>query len=196
VIGTSFLRASLAFVACSVVAACAPPLWGSYGKGRFDATGEYHDGARAVPVVAKPEDVRVFYGSAPDGFTLRDNELRVEPGYTHRIVGTAKVIPGPVHCDHEADDTANPGGYGKRQVLAQLRTTAYENGGNAIIYAESYVANNPSPRDGANRRERCDALKRYGRYGSAWVVVLGDAPAAPAVSDPAPSSASPAASSR
>ena len=160
------------------------------GKGRFDAVGEYRPMAKTTPRAASPRAVKVFYGTSPAGFSLRDNELKVEPGFGHQILGTVSVREGDQHCSNEQIGATSgaPIPYRKNDVIAQMQETAYEHGGTAVIYAESYLS------DQADGDERCKVLERHAAYGNGWVVVLGDAPqpAAPVTTTtppPAPSAA-------
>jgi len=148
-------------------------------KNRFDHTGEYTGTASATPIVGTAEEVKVFYASAPPGFTLRENELKVEPGYTHRILGTVRTryTDGDCRLGTKAD------------VVRSLREAAFANGGNAVIYVHSALGDAPTAAD-----EMCLAPGEED-YGGGWVVVLEDASSrAPAQADaPTPAPAPPAA---
>jgi hypothetical protein len=43
------------------------------------------------PAVDSHQKVRIFCKSSPRGFTLRENELQVEEGYRHVILGELKT---------------------------------------------------------------------------------------------------------
>ncbi len=154
---------------------CGPAVFSST---RFDAYGEYDASRTSAPIVATPQDVRVFYGTGPDGFSLRENELKAEPGFGHRILGTVKLVDIDGACainDYAPSETGlTPASltFDKKHVVTELRTKAREAGGNAIIYVHSEVP------DVADGQQTCAAVKRGEALGSAWVVVLGAAPAA------------------
>jgi hypothetical protein len=115
-------------------------------------------------VKAAPE-VKVFYASSPAGFSLRDNELKVEPGYSHRILGVLKVRrEGGVACS---------------------AVQAYANGANAVVYATTQL---PKEQDNAV----CMHVSEQGEFGAGWAVILSDAApvsAAPVPVVPAPAPA-------
>jgi hypothetical protein len=152
----------------ALLAACSAPL---QVRGRFDTYGDVDAGGSAPAVSAEP--VKVYYGTAPAGFTLRDNELKVEDGFAHRILGTVRVVWDAGNCDH--------GGFSKKDVVEAMRRTAKERGGNAVIYASSHISDEP--------RYVCGEVWGKDDYGGGWVVVLAEtAPAAP-VPAPAPAAA-------
>ena len=135
-------------------------------KPRFDRTGVYDPAARATPIVTSAADVKVYYGTSPPGFTLRENELAVESGYSHQILGTIKVL---------YEDGSCYAGHGtKADLIRYLQESAFANGGNAVIYARSGLPD-VQPKEG----ELCVP---YGDedFGGGWAVVLREPPAAPA----------------
>lgn len=141
------------------VAGCAAPLRTTV---RFDSVaGSEVPGERTVASVHRADQVKVFYGKAPDGFALLDAELIVEQGYQHRILGAVKVIRQSGRCTETA--LARP------HVIAQLRLAAYRAGANAVIYAELS--------ERATEAERCKAVASS--FGSGWAVILRDPPAKP-----------------
>ena len=183
-------------------------------RARFDAYGNVDTLGKATPIVAKPEDVQVFYGTSPGGFTLRDNELKVEPGYGHRILGTvsarmvrveetsgATTQSKPVETTH-AVSCNDPNFYSslraeygrprytKKDVVANLRQAAMERGGNAVIYVHSAVT------DDGELDATCRAIDDDDALAAGWIVVLdAESPATPpAPPAPAPAPAATAAS--
>jgi hypothetical protein len=148
----------------ALLAACSAPL---QVRGRFDTYGDVDAGGSAPAVSAEP--VKVYYGTAPAGFTLRDNELKVEDGFAHRILGTVRVVWDKGNCDQ--------GSFSKKDVVEAMRRTARERGGNAVIYASSHISDEP--------RYVCGEIWGKDDYGGGWVVVL----AATAAPVPAPAAA-------
>jgi hypothetical protein len=140
----------------SALLVCALAACGST-RTRFDAYGRVGGGATSGPRAPSVDAVEVYYGTAPDGFSLRDNELTVEPGYDHRILGVAQVIAEGPCTSSEID---------KVKVLEQLQRSAYDHGGTAVIYAHSNVSDTPVP------SQRCEEIKGKDNVGSGWVVVL------------------------
>jgi hypothetical protein len=133
--------------------------------GRFDSYGEMDGRRRSFIAVTSPDAIKVFYGTSPAGFSLRENELKVEPGYNHRIIGTARAV--------FVDGNCALGDFTKDDVLAILRKTAQEAGGNAIIYVTSVVSDRP--------KDLCQEVKgaTNDELGFGWVVVLADTPPPP-----------------
>jgi hypothetical protein len=132
--------------------------------GRFDHVGEITSSADAAArtIVPNAEAVRVFYETAPAGFSLKDNELRVEAGYEHQVLGVVRVVPRTGNC-------VDGGSIAKPEVIRLLRETAYQHGANAVIYAMSVPDEQP----------RCT----LDQVGSGWAVVLREAK--PSVPPPA-----------
>jgi hypothetical protein len=173
-----------ALLAAVVVSACAyvpPPAT----RGRFDAYGEYDPDRRVSASVVKAVDVRVFYGTAPAGFSLRDNELTVEPGFGHRILGTVRVEwTGERACWGYRDtyDKRTTMPVTKPKAIEQMKAIAASQGGDAIIYVSSRISDEPL--DG----EVCSLLREghRGDLAAGWVVALV---AQPAATEPAAASA-------
>ena len=169
------LRSLLAASITLSLTACATgPMPGAMtARGRFDNYGDVDAHAASGPAVASPDQVKVFYGTAPAGFTLRENELKVEPGFNHRIVGTVHAVWNAGACWE--------GEFTKKDVIAVLRSTAQQAGGNAVIYATSAVSD--------STEHVCDEIQgKGGDFGSGWVVVV-DPNAAPAPATTAPPAA-------
>jgi hypothetical protein len=135
-------------------------------KARYDATGELGHSAPAAASV-KAEDVRVFYDSAPAGFSLKDNELKVEEGYQHKILGKVRVSSGGGSCDVQPYVT-------KKAILSALRERAAREGANAVIYTSSSVPDGIDSAYGSDGA--CSALatarRRGPDLGFGWAVVL------------------------
>ena len=157
-----------ALVALALCAGC--PM---HTKTRFDTIGEYHGQTKATPITASPEEVKIFYGTSPPGFSLKENELKVEPGYGHRILGTVKVV-------WESGSCGDGGKLTKADVISKLRESAHANGANAVIYVHSAPDESPSCRQDDET------------FGAGWAVVLSDAAPAAPPAPPAPTPAAPA----
>ncbi|MEO0461435.1 MAG: hypothetical protein AAF219_11375 [Myxococcota bacterium] len=125
----------------------------------FQAYGELGAAKPSGPSVAAAEDVRVFMGMAPDGFSLRENELTVEEGYGHEVLGRVFATRGLGLCD--------VGDISPELVGEALRSAAFPTGANAVIYAQSDVA------ESASGAEQCQIIRNNGgRVGSGWAVQL------------------------
>jgi len=129
-------------------------------KAEFTPIGEVGKMQATHSMVASAADVRVFYDSAPAGFTLRDNEVAVEPNYGHRILGILKVR-------RSIGDRCI---LVQRDALAALREAAFAAGANAVVYATTPLAQEQN-------YQLCARANEAGEFGSGWAVVLGDAPA-------------------
>jgi hypothetical protein len=138
-------------------------------KAEFTPIGIVGNGSAAATIVASASEVQVFYASSPAGFSLRENELTVEPGYGHRILGIVKLqLRQNGACWLTQKD-----------ALSSLQRGAYLSGANAVVYATSPLAQT------ANETSCLNAAQES-NFGSGWAVVLGSsAPAAPAAPAPA-----------
>jgi hypothetical protein len=156
------------FAGLLLLAACIP----MQTKARFDQVGEYRGESKAAPITASPDAVKVFYGTSPPGFSLKDNELKVEPGFHHQILGTVKVV-------YESGSCGDGGLLSKADVIRLLRESAHAHGANAVIYAHSEPDETPS----------CESDDNV--FGAGWAVVLSDdaPPAAPTPAAPSTPSA-------
>jgi hypothetical protein len=133
----------------------------------------------SATIVARARDVKVFYASSPPGFSLRDNELTVEPGYRHRILGILKLQL----------ETAGICRLTQKDALNSLRREAYLNGANAVVYAITPLAREEN-------RIACTNAGNESNFGTGWAVVIDAAePPAPASpvdpAAPAPPAAAP-----
>jgi hypothetical protein len=140
-------------------------------KARYDAIGKVGSAATPAPSVS-PEAVEVYYGSSPEGFSLAANELTVEEGYTHRVLGPIhvsidKLVYGGSSCKELK--------VGKDTVLDELRKAAAKQGANAVIYASSKFpdadeyGDHDNPCEAAFRVEMEDGQRNVG-YG--WAVIV------------------------
>jgi hypothetical protein len=144
--------------------------------GRFDGYGDIDKQPLATPRVATAEDIKVFYGTAPEGFSLRDNELKVEGGFDHQILGTIVV-----QWNEDGKRCDWPPLFTKRDVIAQMRVSAHQQGGTAVIYAHSAIPDSPDP------DAICSGIaENKASLGNGWVVVLGGPTKAPAAAPAAP----------
>ena len=143
----------------------------------FDGYGDIDRQPLATPRVATPEQVKVYYRAAPEGFSLHDSVLEVEAGFDHQILGSIVV-----RWNDEGPPCSEPPPFTKYDVFAQMRATAHQLGGTAVIYARSAVPDNP------DEDELCTWIEwNSPALGNAWVVVLGGPnEAAPAATPPLP----------
>lgn len=93
--------------------------------------------ARVVPVntggmerpVTPPEKVRVFSDTPPEGFSLADGALRVDPGLGHAVVAQVEIKAEMGDCragnEHDTRET----------ILREMREAAARSGGNAVLFA-------------------------------------------------------------
>jgi hypothetical protein len=153
-----FAASTALSLAVAALSGCAAPL-----RSRFDGYGNVDAAPGAARSVGAAAQVQVFYGTAPDGFSLRDNELKVEGGHGHRILGTVQVLRDEGHCGVSRRT--------KQEVITTLREVAHANGGNAVIYAASRISAHATP------GQVCDEIEDHLDIGSGWVVVLGAPPA-------------------
>ena len=132
---------------------------GAQLKSRFVPVGEYVSGqqTKATPLVGAPNEVKVFYGPV-DGFALIEDELIVEKGFNHRILGYIKVVYDKGMCDASKAD--------KNTVIQSLRQSAFSHGANAVIYAYSRLTENPGFWD------VCNYMNKKEGYGHGWAVIL------------------------
>ena len=137
-------------------------------KTGFNRIGEYQIKTKKKPIVKTPEEIKVYLNSSPDGFSLKENELKVEPGYKHKILGSLKVKYLNGSC------STGPNA-GKPEVLITiLKERAYKEGGNAIIYTYNHFP------DDATQSDICRSIseKRQSRvitdfsFAGGWLVVL------------------------
>ena len=138
------------------VSGCHPAL--SF-KTRFDAIGEYDGASSARPILGSPDEIRLFYESSPGGFSLKENELKVERGHNHEILGFIQVMYGYGFIDSGDAD--------KKTIIRELKKRAFSEGANAVIYVQSVLPENASAHD----RLRV-AWRRP--WGTGWAVVLGN----------------------
>lgn len=157
------LRAAAALAVSTLVAcgASKPGVTPLVVHGRFDAYGDYDNTPPSPPVVAYTDDVKIYYGMAPDGFAASDRDLQVETGYGHRVIGTVRVVRSEGDCTR--------GIFRKRDVIDAMRVAAFQRGGNAVIYATSNVSDDPV--------DVCAEIDGRADYGGGWIVVLGAPPA-------------------
>jgi hypothetical protein len=140
-------------------------------QARYDAYGVYGAKSAVAEKRAKSADeVAVFIGTSPEGFTLRDNELAVESGYDHQILGQVKVIRDGGLCD--------VGVTNKDGVIKAIQRKAWDVGGSAVVYAHSELPDDPT------YGEACRILANAKDFGGGWVVVLGANDADPTQTTP------------
>jgi hypothetical protein len=132
---------------------------GAQLKPRFVPVGEYvsTQQAKISPLVGSPNEVKVFYGPV-DGFALKEDELIVEKGFNHKVLGHVKVVYDKGMCD---SSKAN-----KYTVIQTLQRTAFSRGANAVIYAYSNLSETPGFWD------VCKYMNKREGYGHGWAVIL------------------------
>jgi len=126
------------------------------------------------------ENVKVFYKSSPPGFTLKTNELTVEPGFSHQILGELRVTV-------QSGKECYAGTVNQAHVLSVLQRKAHEVGGNAVIYAHSSISQAGMPQECGDARSAND-------FGGGWAVIVGSqtpsetttAPSSPPAATPPP----------
>jgi hypothetical protein len=149
-----------------LISACAPLSL----KAKFSETGEMGtSGSPPLSDVGEAGQVKVFYASAPDGFSLKDNELKVEPGFRHHILGTVEVKYNAGACD-DVRDLGRP-----RDYIAELmKRRAHLAGANAVIYAVIDVSGDD---DGKELSKLCTSRELNRSlfelsFARGWAVVL------------------------
>lgn len=144
-------------VAAVLLSACFGPM---KFRTRFDPVGQ-NTGATSKPSVQSPADVSVYFANSPDGFTLRENELTVENGYDHRIMGRLTVLYVEGFCDVDPPPS--------REVIeAELQRRARNVGANAVIYAWSFY---PTASEYSEDYEPCDLGRPISKIvGKGWAV--------------------------
>ncbi|MFT3925785.1 MAG: hypothetical protein QM778_24800 [Myxococcales bacterium] len=153
---------------------------------RFRSVGKIGGPPRAAAPV-QAENVAVYQASAPEGFKLDDLELRVEPGYTHEVIGSI-VLDSEGYCD-----LGEKGTYSFANVTKALQGAAAERGGTAVIYAAISVTD----QEMADCKHASEMTIVDGKRVAAagWIVVVGKGPeaAAPTAAVPAAGGEQPAA---
>jgi len=124
----------------------------------FDPVGELGSVKKIELSIDSPEDVKIFLNSAPNGFSLAENELKVLPGYSHKTLGVLKIKYSSGHCV--------AGDLGRTDLINILKKGTYDNGGNAIIYSSILWV------DGTKGRRRCTPGNEDPTYASGWIVKL------------------------
>ncbi len=156
-------------IVCSMfLASCIPPL---ALKARFDRVGLV-TGNEKNTATTPPEDIKVYYGNSPEGFSLKENELKVEPGFSHRILGPVSVGDDYGSC-YELDKY-------KPNISKSLenlvRDKASKVGANAVIYYSTDVTQDDTAGDFRRlclkRRDRMNNLEYS--YARGWAVVIVD----------------------
>jgi hypothetical protein len=128
----------------------------------FDRVGEQQ--AVASPhAVATSDQVKVHFLAAPPGFSLKENELKVEDGFAHRILGRVAVRYEGGFCD------VGPNAHKGREPLIRIaRDKTFEMGGNDLIYVTTDIPDNATVND------LCNALVHaHGRpVLTGWAVIV------------------------
>lgn len=128
-------------------------------KGYFEPIGVYGGTTSNEPIVAAAGEVQVFMRTAPQGFTLTNNEVEVLDGYGHRILGTVVVKYNGGDCQI--------GDAGTRELVAAMQDAARAAGANAVVYARSDWDESTAGAD------RCGPPPFQAReYAWGWAVVL------------------------
>lgn len=135
----------------------------------FTPIGPQRGAIAVAPVVASAEKVEVYFASAPAGFSLRENEVKVEAGFQHEILGIIKLWP----------DQRGECRLSQESAVSLMRKVGYEIGANAVIYMQSDLPQAGIP-------AQCSRVLAVGNAGEGWAVIVRP------VAQPAPVSATPA----
>ncbi len=135
-------------------------------KAVFEPTGLHGATASRSRIVTSPAEVQVFIRTSPDGFTLANNELEVQNGYSHKILGTVTVKYDGGEC--------NFGPAGRRDLIAAMQESAWSAGGNAVIYASTAWDEDTT---GSSRCQESALDQQI--FASGWVVAMANAAPGP-----------------
>jgi hypothetical protein len=114
-------------------------------------------------LVQKYEDIAVYLKSAPEGFTLKENELQVKDGYNHKVLGEVKVLlANPPEDSDWISDYKKAKQYSKNE----LQKEAFERGANAIIYCVITTSDEPTQKE-------IDLALAIG-FATGWAVIVED----------------------
>lgn len=140
-------------------------------KAKLDRAGVV--GAEQARPATDPKDVQVFLLSGPEGFTLADNELGVEEGYAHEVIGLVKVVTDDGgFCDVGPLVTAVEE-RGRDAILDLMRERAARAGANAVIYATSELGEDADGDDLCKLRAQQLKLRDIEPWAAGWAVVIG-----------------------
>ena len=142
------------------------------------------EGATPPPAsgVAVADAVAVYNNTSPKGFSLAENELTVEEGYDHKIMGFVEVWYKDGTC--EAGDGTN---YSRTTIIRALKERAFQEGGNSVIYADAQITEDLG--------DDCDHYLEFKKrgvwqrpWGHGWVVFVAKSSATgtPPAPTPAP----------
>ncbi len=129
------------------------------------------EGGKLEPIVSSEDDIKLYIGSSPSGFTLKDNELEVEEGYNHKIIGRIKGHTGNFEEDGQkyyGHTCRRSKKNGSNTVYMWLKKAAYKGGANAIIFAYSTL---PEEITGGSA---CYLAITNDDFGGGWAVVLAE----------------------
>ncbi len=141
-------------------------------QAKFKEVGEIRSAEKIVFAVDKAEDVKIFYGNSPDGFSLKENELKVEDGFGHRILGTVEIRYKDGTCHKNDQFSEKP----RSDFFRLMRQRAFEKGASALIYVSSELAGDD---DLDEFRKLCNSRAYSGvqmefSYAIGWAVVVVD----------------------
>ena len=138
-------------------------------KPKFIPVGDYgSEETKVTPSVSSPAQIRIIEG-LPAGFSWEDKEgyaeyneeLVVEKGFGHTILGYIKVdYPDVGICDTAVS---------KETVMRELRQGAFSHGANAVVDAHSNVGDHAGWSMFWNP---CKYMGERGGYGHGWAVLL------------------------
>lgn len=120
--GVGLALGALALAACSAGPALRV-------RAFFEPVGKLGTSTSRERAVASAEDVGIYLRSAPPGFSRSGTEVTVQQGYRHQILGFIRVGYGGGWC--------SSGPVGRTELLAVMKTRAFSEGGNAVVYAET-----------------------------------------------------------
>jgi hypothetical protein len=124
----------------------------------FEPVGKLSAGRLATPIVGTPDKIELYLRSSPDGFSLAENELSVEKGFEHAVLGLIRVGYGSGPC--------NVGNLGRQDLLNALQQKGYDVGANAVVYAHTEWT------DGTKKHQRCTPGDMDPTYASGWAVIV------------------------
>ncbi len=125
-------------------------------RSEFNPVGKYDSVLANKPIVSSHSEISIYLKSAPDGFTLKENELQVEEGYNHKVLGEVNIV-------HKSGFSDVGISHLKSQVVDKFKQSAYETGANAVIYCVVNVS------EKSNRFETKRACTIG--FGSGWAVI-------------------------
>lgn len=146
----------------------------------FNPVGRLGKENKNIITLNNPDEVAIYIKSSPEGFTLKENELQIEDGYDHTIIGEIninKTTYSPESKRRMLLWGIPTFGYGalfmmrkpkeaKDRTIEALQAKAFEKGANAVIYCVINVSNDVT--NGELTKAHIDG------YGYGWAVVVNE----------------------